>query len=140
MKEFIDTNVLLYAYDPSAGAKHQVASELVLRLAREHQAAVSVQVMQEFYVNAVSKIAQPMSVEQALLRLDAFSRWTVHSPLPGDVREAAQLATKHQLSFWDAMIVVSASRLECSVLWTEDLNAGQTIEGVKVQNPLPNNM
>ncbi len=72
--QFLDTNVLLYAYDTSAGDRHQRASELVPSLARKHQAAISVQVMQEFYVNSVSKISQPLSLDDAVLRLQAFSR------------------------------------------------------------------
>jgi len=134
-RQFLDTNVLLYAYDPAAGQRHVRAQELVLDLARRHQAAISLQVMQEFYVNATAKIARPLTVEQAIERLAAFSRWYVYSPLPGDVAEAARLSGRYQLSFWDAMIVLGASRLTCDVLWTEDLNPGQTIEGVTVQNP-----
>ena len=133
--QFLDTNVLLYAYDTAAGEKHNRARELILGLARNHQAAISVQVMQEFYVNAVTKIAQPLTFEQAALRLEAFSRWYVHSPLPTDVIAATQLRQRHQLSFWDAMIVLSAQRMNCQILWTEDLNAGQVIEGVQICNP-----
>ena len=134
-REFLDTNVLLYAYDAGAGLRHDRAAELVLRLARTHEAAISVQVMQEFYVNAVTKIAQPLPPEAALARLAAFSRWYVHSPMPGDVADAVRWSQRHQLSFWDAMIVLSANRLGCDVLWSEDLNAGQAIEGVTVRNP-----
>jgi len=133
--QFIDTNVLLYAYDLSAGDRHTRAAKLVAGLARAHEAAISVQVMQEFYVNAVSKIAHRLTPDQAVERLDAFSRWFVYSPLPGDVAAAARLAQRHQLSFWDAMVVMSAARLKCDTLWTEDLNAGQVIEGVVVRNP-----
>jgi len=134
-RQFLDTNVLLYAYDASAGERHERAAQLVLRLARTHHAAISVQVMQEFYVNAVAKIAEPMAPDDALARLSAFGRWYVYSPLPGDVTEAARLAQRHQLSFWDAMVVHSAGQLGCGVLWTEDLNPGQTIGGVTIRNP-----
>ena len=133
--QFLDTNVLLYAYDLTAGQRHTRASELVLQLARAHEAVVSVQVMQEFYVNAVSKIAQPLTYEQVLPRLEAFSRWYVHSPLPADVVVATRLAHRYQLSFWDSMVVLSAIRMKCEVLWTEDLNHGQIIEGVEIRNP-----
>ena len=133
--QFLDTNVLLYAYDPGAEDRHLAASELVLRLARSRQAAISVQVMQEFYVNAVSKIARPLGIEQAIQRLQAFSRWSVHSPLAGDVIQASKLADRHQLSFWDAMIVRSALYLDCEILWTEDLNHGQVIESLQIRNP-----
>jgi len=133
--QFIDTNVLLYAYDATIGARHDAARQLVANLARSRNAAISVQVMQEFYVNAVGKIAKRLTPDQAVERLEAFSRWSVYSPIPGDVIEAAQLAGQHQLSFWDAMIVLSAQRLKCEVLWTEDLNAGQMIGSVLIRNP-----
>ncbi|MDR0285213.1 MAG: PIN domain-containing protein [Propionibacteriaceae bacterium] len=134
--QFVDTNILLYAYDSSAGDKHERAAELVLRLARTGQGALSVQVLQEFYVNAVFKIARPLTHEQALLRLRALSQWYVHSPLASDVLAAAELRQRYQLSLWDAMIIQSASRLGCQTLWTEDLNASQVISGVAIRNPL----
>jgi len=133
--QFIDTNILLYAYDTGTEDKHETAAHLVTTLARSHEAVISVQVMQEFYVNAVHKIARPLTPEQACTRLEAFSRWYVHAPLPGDVTAAAQLSQRHQLSFWDAMMMLSAIRMKCDVVWTEDLNSGQTIEGVRICNP-----
>jgi len=133
--EFIDTNVLLYAYSPADGERHARAAELVQRLADSRQAAISVQVMQEFYVNATGKIARPIAPEEAMRRLRALSLWYVYSPLPGDVMEAARLGQRHRLSFWDAMVVLSAVRLKCAVLWTEDLNHGQMVEGVRIANP-----
>lgn len=133
--EFVDTNVLLYAYDTSAGERHEQARELVGRLGRERRGALSIQVLQEFYVNAVRKVAVPLTPADALARLRVLSRWRTHSPLPRDVIAAAALAERHQLAFWDAMIVQSATRLGCAVLWTEDLNAGQELAGVVVSDP-----
>lgn len=133
--EFVDTNVLLYAYDASAGERHEKALSLVSRLGRARTGVLSVQVLQEFYVNAVSKIAVRLTPADAVERLRVLSRWTVHSPLAHDVIAASELAVASQLSFWDAMIVRSASVVGCDVLWTEDLNAGQTIAGVEIRNP-----
>lgn len=134
--EFVDTNLLLYAYDPAAGRRHELARELVGTLGRTRRGALSVQILQEFYVNAVRKIAVPLSPADARKRLGVLSRWRAHSPLPHDVIAAAQLADRHQLSFWDAMIVRSAAELGCRILWSEDLNSGQQIAGVTVRNPL----
>lgn len=133
--EFVDTNVLLHAYDPSAGTRHEHARELVGRLGRDRLGALSVQVLQEFYVNAVTKVAEPLSPDQARDRLRILSRWQNHAPLPHDVIAATEIAQQNQLSFWDAMIVRSAAAMTCSVLWTEDLNSGQEIFGVRVANP-----
>lgn len=133
--EFVDTNILLYAYDAAAGAKHEAASALVDRLWRERRGAISVQVLQEFYVNATRKVAKTIDPEVAVARLTSLARWRVHSPLADDVIAAATLSSRHQLSFWDAMIVRSATELRCATLWTEDLNDGRVIDGVQLTNP-----
>ncbi|GAA1808256.1 PIN domain-containing protein [Agromyces neolithicus] len=133
--EFVDTNVLLYAYDVSAGERHGRARELVSRLGRERTGVLSVQVLQEFTVNATRKIAQPISPESARDRVRALSMWHVHAPTAADVIAASEIAEQSQLSFWDAMIVRSATQTNCSVLWTEDLNHSQRVSGVEVRNP-----
>jgi predicted nucleic acid-binding protein len=133
--EFVDTHVLLYAYDSAAGQRHDRAADLVGRLWSERSGAISVQVLQEFFVNATRKVATPLTPEAAIDRLRSLSRWRVHSPLADDVVAAASLSQRHQLSFWDAMIVRSAAELHCEILWSEDLNDGQVIEGVRVRNP-----
>lgn len=135
MAEFLDTSVLLYAYDPSSGEKHRAARDLVLSLARSSDAAASVQVLHEFYVNAVSKIAEPLTPSAARDRLRAFSRWPLHAPLTHDVLAATTIAEDHQLSFWDAMILRSAEQLGCGVLWSEALNHGQVVAGVEIRSP-----
>jgi len=133
--EFIDTNILLYAYDRSAGARHSRAAELVGELGAHRRAAVSTQVLQEFFVNATRKIAQPLVSETAIERLRVFSRWRVHIPDPEDVVAAAISSESNQLSFWDAMIIQSASALGCQTLWSEDLSDGQQFGQVTVRNP-----
>lgn len=132
---FVDTNILVYAYDAGAGERHERAVDLVSRLGRDQSGAISVQVLQEFYVTMTRKIAVTMDPEVARERVRILSRWRVHSPLAADVLAAAELAQSAQVSFWDAMIVRSASALGCAVLWSEDLNAGQRIDGVLVRNP-----
>lgn len=132
---FVDTNILLYAYDVTAGARHETARALVGELGRSRQGVLSIQVLQEFYVNAVLKIAEPITPAVAADRLRILSRWTVHSPLAPDVIAAAEISQRHQLSFWDAMIVRSAAQTGCSTLLSEDLNAGQRVEGVEIVNP-----
>ena len=133
--QFVDTNVLLYAYDGSAGERHRRARELVGALGRAREGVLSVQVLQEFYVNVTRKIAAPLSAADARRRLRTLSRWPTHSPLATDVVVASQIAEEHRLSFWDAMIIRSANRMDCAVLWSEDLNSGQVIAGVSVRNP-----
>lgn len=133
--QFVDTSVILYAYDASAGDRHVAARDLVGRLGRQRLGAISVQVLQEFYVNAVTKIATRLSPEQARQRIRVLGRWPVHSTLPADVIAASTLAEEHRISFWDAMVVRSASVLACDILWTEGLNDAQVLAGVEVRNP-----
>ena len=133
--EFVDTNVFLYAYDASAGERSAAALTLVSRLGRARTGALSVQVLQEFYVNAIAKIAQPLSPAEGRDRVRRLSLWRTHVPAADDVIAASSISEERQISFWDAMIVRSAAELGCSTLWTEDLNDGQLIEGVRVANP-----
>lgn len=134
-RAFVDTNVLLYAYDPSSGPRHERAARLVGDLGAQRRGAASIQVLQEFYVNATRKIAEPLAHDDAIGRLRALGRWPLHVPRVSDVIAAANLAQAAQLSFWDAMIVRSAAELRCETLWSEDLNHGQFIEGVAIRNP-----
>ncbi|AHY48340.1 putative nucleic-acid-binding protein contains PIN domain (plasmid) [Rubrobacter radiotolerans] len=136
MKRFVDTNVLVYAYDRSAGEKHRAARALVEELWRTGEGCLSVQVLQEFYVSVTRKVRRPVSREEATGMVEDFLSWTVHSPLGRDVVHAAELGRRESLSFWDAMILTSARTLGCGVLLSEDLNPGQSYDGVKVVNPL----
>ena len=133
--EFVDTNVLLYAYDRSAGARHERAAQLVGALGADRRGAISIQVLQEFYVNATRKIAEPLDHGVAVDRLRALRCWPLHVPQGDDVIDAAELAHRGQVPFWDAMIIRSAAALGCPVLWSEDLSHGQRIDGVTVRNP-----
>lgn len=132
---FVDTNVVLYAYDRTAGERHRRAAALVGELGAQRRGAISVQVLQEFYVNATRKIAEPLGHDVALERVRSLSRWTLHEPRARDVVGAIQLARAAQLSFWDAMVVTSAGALGCQILWSEDLNDGQAVAGVTIRNP-----
>jgi predicted nucleic acid-binding protein len=133
--QFVDSNVLIYAQDLSAGAKHDRARELMAQLWADRAGGLSIQVFQEFYVNITRKVAQPMTPEAAAEIIADLAVWQVHRPDVSDVLEAIRIQTSQQLSFWDAMILTSAHQLGCEVLWSEDLSAGQIYEGVKVRNP-----
>lgn len=133
--EFVDTNVLLYAYDRADPGRHRRAAQLVGDLGAARAGAISVQVLQEWYVNATHKIAAPLDVDTALERIRLFARWPLHTPSGDDVVTAIALSKSAQLSFWDAMIVHSATSLGCETLWSEDLNDGQAFGTVTVRNP-----
>lgn len=132
--EFVDTNILIYAYDDSAGMRHARAQALVAGLWRSRRGCLSVQVLQEFYVVGARKLIQIPPADLRVLLSD-LALWRLHTPTGADVLAAADLHERYQISFWDAMILQSAARLGCPVVWSEDLNAGQTYQGVRVVNP-----
>lgn len=134
-REFVDSNVLIYAHDVSAGQKRDTARALVARLWKERCGCLSVQVLQEFAVNATRKIPKPLSIRQVQEVIAVLNNWNVHSPAPVEVINALDRQSQYQISFWDAMILGSAERMDCQVVWSEDLNAGQLYNGIEVRNP-----
>ncbi len=132
--EFVDTNVLVYAYDRASPLKRERAIALLERLMRGRRLALSLQVLQEFYVVATRKLPEPMPPEVARQVLLDLGRARLHLPSLEDVLQAAELAERHRLSFWDAMVLQSARALGARVVWSEDLNP-QDYGGVRVENP-----
>ena len=133
--EFLDTNVLVYAHDATAGEKRRRAAELVIRLGREQRGFLSVQVLTEFLVTVTRKIPHPLSLEAAAQLVDDFATWEVFRPCAQDVGQAARIADRYDISPWDALIIHAAAQMNAGIVWTEDLNHGQTYEGVVVKNP-----
>jgi predicted nucleic acid-binding protein len=134
-KVFVDTNVLIYAYDVSSGVKHARAAELVTELWKSRTGLVSTQVLQEFYVTVTRKIARPLETSSARQIISDLSRWEVVTIEPNTILAALDLQRDHLLSFWDAMNVTTALNGNAETLFTEDLNHGQVIGGVTVRNP-----
>ncbi|MBK6767449.1 MAG: PIN domain-containing protein [Ardenticatenales bacterium] len=135
-RTFVDTNILIYAHDRSAGHKHEVARDLIRSLWDSGRGCLSVQVLQEFYVNITRKVPHPLNVAEAADIVSDLSTWDVHTPTAADVLDAIRLAERYGITFWDAMILVSAQSLGCEVVWSEDLNASQRYGSVQVLNPL----
>ena len=134
-REFVDADVLVYAFDASAKAKQAVAKDLIERLWDSGTGCLSVQVLQEFFVTVTRKVARPLPVEEAADRIRELSAWKVFAPGADDVLAAIAIQQQSSLSFWDAMIVRAAAEAQCDVLWTEDLSDGQSIRGVHIRNP-----
>jgi predicted nucleic acid-binding protein len=131
--EFVDTNILIYALDRSAGEKHRIAVELVTRLWMERLGWISLQVMQEFYVTTTRKLKLPPG--QATLQVRHLRLWRVYRPSVEDVLAAIELHQRHSVSFWDGLILRSAQASQCSILWSEDLSNGQRWGNLEVRNP-----
>jgi len=134
-REFVDANVLVYAFDSSAGARQVAAKELLERLWESGTGCVSVQVLQEFFVTVTRKVSKPLSIDDAADRVREFATWKVFAPTADDVLAAIGVQQQARISFWDAMIVRAAVELKCDVLWTEDLADGQLLRGVRIRNP-----
>ena len=125
--EFLDTNILVYAYDTSAGAKRDRALPLLGPLAAERRAAISIQVLQELFVTLTGpKLPAPLRVPEAARIIADLSVLTTHVPTAADVLMAVDMHQRHHVSFWDAMVLRSAAHLGCSVLWSEDLAEATT--------------
>ncbi len=134
-KQFVDTNIFLYAYDKASTEKGSKARQLISDLWNSRQGVVSMQVLQELYVNMTKNLPRPISPELAAQIISDLGQWHLHRPGLKDLQRAIELNKGNSISFWDAMLVNSAQKTGCSVLWTEDLNSGQYIGDLVIRNP-----
>lgn len=132
---FLDTNLLVYAYDRSAGQKHILAAELVEACWENENGCLSIQVLQEFFVTVTRKIAAPLDPQTARQIVADLAQWRLHAPEAHDLLQAIDLQQNYQLAFWDAQVIQSASSLGCKLLLSEDLTHGQLYGDVQVTNP-----
>jgi predicted nucleic acid-binding protein len=131
--EFIDTSILIYAHEGGAGLKHQSSVELLARLIDNEECAVSLQVLMEFYWAATKKLK--MRSHDAEQTIQSMGGWVIHRPAHADVVRAAQLQRKYDVSWWDALILNSATELGCATLWSEDFGNARKYGSVTVKNP-----
>lgn len=133
---FVDTNVLLYAISraPEEREKAAVARDLL----RQRDLVLSVQVLQEFYVQATRESrSDPLRHDQAVRLVESFCRYPVQNLTVPIVRAALVTRQRWQLSYWDAAIVEAARASGCNLVLSEDLSDGQDYGGVRVENPFP---
>jgi len=133
--DFVDTNVLIYAYDIDAKAKHDIAVARIKQLWQTKTGIISTQVLQEFYVNITRKIANPFSLTKAQTVLKRYLSWQVVTNTPEMILLASEIQARHLLSFWDALIIAAAQQGGAKTILTEDLNHGQLIEDIRIENP-----
>ncbi len=134
-RTFVDTNVLVYAYDRDADDKHCRAVEIISRLWEEQTGVLSTQVLQEFYVTVTRKLARPMTRLDARAVINTLRCWPVQGIDADDVVAASELEQRHRLSFWDALILTAARRAGANRLLSEDLQHGRHIAGLVIENP-----
>ena len=133
---FVDTNILMYAHDTAAGAKHQQAKALVEDLWRQRSGVVSTQVLQELCVNLRRKAGRPVDLKTAREIVADYLAWDVVTNTGQSILEALELEERHRISFWDALILQAAEASGAAVLYSEDLSDGHSYGGVRVVNPL----
>ena len=133
---FVDTNLLVYAYDRSEPEKQRQASRILDRLALAGMGVIDTQIMAEFFVAVTRKISAPLSVAEAYQRIQNYIRsWPVLGISEMVVLEAARGVRDHQFSFWDAQIWAAARLNQIPVVFSEDFNTGSIIEGISFVNP-----
>ncbi|MGD0792749.1 MAG: PIN domain-containing protein [Terriglobales bacterium] len=132
--DFLDTNVLVYAYDASSPKKQRVAQDLVRR-AVAGEIVISSQVLAEFAATLLHKLSPAASPEDVLVLLDALGPIKIVVADAEIVRRAVEARASYGLHFYDGLIVAAAQRAGCGRIWSEDLNAGQKYFGVTVANP-----
>jgi predicted nucleic acid-binding protein len=130
---FVDSNVFLYALDEADPKKQQAARKWRAELWKSRRGRISFQVLGEFYVNALRK--RPTSAEEARAEIRDLLAW---NPVIADaalLEQGWKIQDCYRLSYWDALIVAAAKVSACHYLLTEDLQAGQRLDGVEVVNP-----
>jgi predicted nucleic acid-binding protein len=131
---FVDTNVLLYAV--STAPSERIKNERALEILDEQDLAVSVQVLQEFCVQATrASRSDPLTHEQATQLVESWLRFRVQEMTVDLLRNALSTKERWNLSYWDAAVVEGARLAGCRVLLTEDLQHGADFAGLRVENP-----
>jgi len=133
-KTFLDTNILVYAVDEDDAARRDACRAAIAAIAADGSGVISTQVMQEFFVAATRKLGMPPLAAKTVLKTLAVFE-IVHVS-PDLIQDAIDCSVLNTLSFWDALIVAAAASAGCTRVFSEDLNAGQTVLGVAIENPL----
>ena len=134
-KVFVDTNVLVYAYDVSAGAKNHAAVTIMRDLWDSGRGITSMQVLQEFFVNVTGKIKKPLDVMTAREIVRDFLKWNPVT-IDGDlIVEAIDIHAAHKYSFWDSLIIASALEGGAGTLLSEDFSDKHKIKSIVIRNP-----
>ena len=135
-KYFVDANILMYAHDTAAGAKHDRARALVEELWHERSGVVSTQVLQELCANLQRKSARPLDSKATREIARDYLTWHVVVNDGNSILAALELQERYQLSFWDALVIHAAQTAGVATLYSEDLSDGHRYGGVQVRNPL----
>lgn len=134
-KVFVDTNIIVYAYDKDAGKKNQIALNLVKDLWHSGLGVLSTQVLQEFFVTITNKISAPLDIVKATGIVKNLSKWNVIINDVNTLISAIEIHQEHKFSFWDSMIIAAAIKGGAKTLLSEDLSDNQELDGLTIKNP-----
>jgi predicted nucleic acid-binding protein len=134
-KVFVDTNIIVYAYDVSAGEKHKIALGIMKDMWSTGNGIISSQVLQEFFVSVTRKIAKPLNIPTAKEIVKDLLKWKTVNINGEILLEAIDIHNEHKYSFWDSVIIAAAVEGRAKVLLSEDLTDTQKIKGIVIKNP-----
>jgi predicted nucleic acid-binding protein len=132
---FVDTSMLVYGHTPTEGRKYSIAKTLPDDLWQSDRGVVSAQVLQEFCYVLTRKIRPPLSVPDTVSRAQNFLDWRIVTGTAELAIDALEISASHNVSYWDALIIGAARSVQCTILYTEDLNNGQKFGSLRVVNP-----
>lgn len=132
---FVDTNVLIYAHDTSAGIKHDKAQRIITELWESGQGLLSTQILQEFFVSVTAKIPKPLNIDRAKEIVEYFLRWNIVINDGESMLKAIDIHKRYHYSFWDSLVIQAAIKGNATLLLSEDLTEGQIIHEVRIKNP-----
>jgi predicted nucleic acid-binding protein len=132
-RSFFDTNVLIYADDKASPGKQRRALDLIAEHRRSRTGVVSLQVLQEYFVTVTRKLHVDAAI--ARRKVELLAEFDVAGPEVADILAAIDLHRLHRFSFWDALVIRAAKQSGCSILFSEDMQAGREIDGLQIVNP-----
>ncbi len=133
-KAFLDSNVLVYFFDERDIRKQNIAMELINSLTKTRTGQISTQTLQEYF-NVITKKLK-CNKKQVCEDVENYARiFPVHCNRLKDIFSAIDISIRTQFSFYDSLIIAAAKATSCNIVYSEDLNDGQMVDGIKIINP-----
>ena len=132
---FIDTNILVYAYDKDEELKNPIAKRILIDCWENKSGSISTQVLQEFHFTITAKLSKRIGISEARELIKDFLSWQTEQITPHDIIDATILQERYKYSFWDSLIIVTAQKSGAEILYSEDLQDGQKIGDLVIKNP-----
>jgi predicted nucleic acid-binding protein len=132
---FVDANVLVYSRNTGDPRKGEIANSLLDRLWLEQSGRTSVQVLNEFYSVVTRKVSLAISQDVAWQVVEEYLEWNPQAVDGALLRQARSVEARYKLNWWDALIVAAAQLQNCAILYSEDMQHGAQLGGVRINNP-----